>query len=478
MMLGWMIAGAAASLLAVLLTRAFLFKPLQEEKPQARSVSINDEKIVRDMQALIQCKTVSYRDRTLEDAQAFEEFPQLLKALYPNMHENLQQEAIGDRGLLYRWPGKRSDKPSVLMAHYDVVPVQEEMWNKPPFSAHVEDGILWGRGTLDTKGTLLGVMEAAEQLIQEGFVPENDLYLAFGGDEEINGGGAPGIVAELRRRGITPVFVLDEGGAVVEHVFPGVKEPCALIGIAEKGMTNIMFEINAAGGHASAPPPHTSVGLLARAVARVEDHPFPFTLTPAAKAMFSTLGRRSSFLFRLIFANLWCFAPLLDLLCKKTGGELNALTRTTCAFTQMAASPTPNVLPPKAKVVANLRLITGETMESARERLTRVISDQRVSVQVLEGANPSPCSPASGEAWERLKGAVEETWPEAVVSPYLMVAASDARHYAGLSEHVYRFSAMALSLEERRMIHGNNERIPLSKLNQTVRFYLRLITKC
>ncbi len=477
-MLGWMIAGSAAALLAVLLKRAFLFKPLQEEKPQTHFVSINEEKIVRDMQALIQCKTVSCRDRTLEDAQAFEEFPKLLKALFPKLHENLQQEAIGDRGLLYRWPGKRSDKPGVLMAHYDVVPVQEEMWDKPPFSAHVEDGILWGRGTLDTKGTLLGVMEAAEQLIQEGFVPENDLYLAFGGDEEINGGGAPGIVAELRRRSITPAFVLDEGGAVVEHVFPGVKEPCALIGIAEKGMTNIMFEINSAGGHASAPPPHTSVGLLARAVARVEDHPFPFTLTSAAKAMFSALGRRSSFLFRLIFANLWCFAPLLDLLCKKTGGELNALTRTTCAFTQMAASPTPNVLPPKAKVVANLRLITGETMESARERLTRVISDPRVSVQVLEGANPSPCSPARGEAWERLKGAVEETWPEAVASPYLMVAASDARHYAGLSEHVYRFSAMALSLEERRMIHGNNERIPLNKLYQTVQFYLRLITKC
>ena len=272
--------------------------------------------------------------------------------------------------------------------------------------------------------------------------------------------------------------MLDEGGAVVENVFPGVKVPCAVVGTGEKGPMDIKLTLKTAGGHSSTPPPHSPVGILARAVNRVESHPFPFTLTAPAAEMFDTLGRRSTFLYRLIFANLWCFKPVLNLICRTSGGELNALVRTTVAFTQMQGSAASNVLPPEAWVGANLRLICGETVEGAKVYLEKVIANPAIKVDVVMGMNPSRISRTDDEPFQRLSKAIRGTWTNAVVSPYLMLACSDSRHYGVLSDHVYRFSAMALTKEERGLIHGNNERIPLETIAKTVAFYQRLIRGC
>lgn len=475
MMILWILLAVLALFLLTLIARALAFQPRAQTIQPAQHETVDKAAATEHMQALIRCKTVSLRDKSLEDEAAFEALPKLLEAMYPSLHAHCAVERTGPRALLFRWPGTSGERPSVYMAHYDVVPVEEDRWQKPPFDAIVEDGILWGRGTLDTKGTLLGVLEAADQLIREGFVPQNDIYLSFGGDEEISGTGTPTNVALLRERGVSPAFVLDEGGAVVENVFPGVTRPAALIGLGEKGSVMLTLRVDSPGGHASAPPPHTPVGVLARAVTRVEGRPFPFRLTAPAKALFDTLGRHSTFAYRLLFANLWCFAPALDLICKKRGGEMNALVRTTCAFTQMRGSGAANVIPPTATVGANLRVIGSETMDTVRERLVSIINDDAVQVSIDGGNNPSPESTAEGEAWSRLSGAIAQTWPEAIVSPYLMVAASDARHFAQISPCVYRFSAMALSNEERKMIHGNDERIPLEKLYTTIRFYRRLM---
>lgn len=240
---------------------------------------------------------------------------------------------------------------------------------------------------------------------------------------------------------------------------------------------NITLQVESRGGHASSPPPHTPVGILARAVTRVEGRPFPFTLTEPARALFDTLGRHSTPLYRVVFANLWLFAPLLNILCKRMGGEMNALVRTTCAFTQMRGSDAANVLPPSATVGANLRLINGETAKSAKARLLATIASPHIHLSVTQSTDPSPVSRADGEPWERLSAAIAETFPGAIVSPYLMLAASDSRHYARISDRVYRFSPMALSSEERRTIHGNDERIPVQKLSEAVQFYVRLMRR-
>lgn len=463
--------------IAFIVVRAIMFKPEGETKEAAPLVAVNKEKATNALSEMIKCKTVSSAKKEEEDEREFEKFESLLPTLFPSVYKTCELEKLGPRALLFRWPGESSESPAVLMAHYDVVSVEEDKWDKGAFDATIENGVLWGRGTLDTKGSLNGVLCAAEELIESGFKPKSDVYFAFGGDEEINGDGAKTIVRIFKERGITPSLVLDEGGAVVEKVFPGVKLPCALIGIAEKGMLNLEYSVTGGGGHSSSPEPHTPVGRLSAACVRVEGRPFPFRLTKPALELFDTVGRHSTFLYRLIFANLWCFSPLLNLFARASGGEMNALVRTSIAFTQMEGSKGRNVIPPVAKMVSNHRIIPGETMEQVTERIRKTVNDDKVTVTVLDGMEPSRVSSTDCEAWALIKETVGETWQEAIVSPYLMLACSDSRNWGEISDKVYRFSPMALSKEERSTIHGNNERVPLDTIAKAVEFYVRLMRK-
>lgn len=472
------VAAVVVLLVAVLVIRTLAFRPIAESYPKAEPVEFDKQKAVDDLADMIRIKTVSSRNAEEEDDAEFEKFVTLLQSRFPVVNASATVERIGNRTILFKINGQSSAAPSVFMAHYDVVSVNEADWSKPPFAGEIENGVLWGRGTLDTKGTLNGVMQACETLLKGGFKPQNDLYLAFSGNEEIAGTGAPMIVDELIKRGVKPELVVDEGGAVVENVFPGVKQPCALVGIGEKGMADIEFTVKGNGGHASSPPPHTAVGELSAACVRMEAHPFPFSMGKPAAEMFDTLGRHSSFALRMVFANLWLFKGVLNKLCKKKGGEMNALIRTTCAFTQMQGSKGSNVLPPEAKMCANYRIISGETVESVVERTRKTIKNDNIEIKVLYGSDPSVVSDTKCDGYDKLKCAIAQTWTGALISPYLMVACSDSRHYGKLTDKVYRFSAMALTSEERKLIHGNDERVPLETIYKTVEFYLRLISQC
>ncbi len=475
----WLIILAVLVLfIAVILIRTLSFKPKANAKVIDAEEIFDGDRTVENLRELVRCKTVSYKDGSLEDDAEFEKLISLLPSLYPNVFEKCSFERLPDRALLFKWSGKEKGTPAVLMAHYDVVPVNEDGWEKPPFDAVLEDGVVWGRGTLDTKVTFNGVLSAADHLIGEGFAPQNDIYFAFSGGEEVNGQGAVNIVDYFEKEGIVPSFVVDEGGAVVKDIFPGVKLPCGLIGIAEKGMMDVEYRAKSSGGHASAPKPKTPVDTLARACYRVVQNPFKAHLTLPVAEMFDTLGRCSSFLFRMIFANLWLFGPVLDKICKKSGGELNALMRTTVAFTQMSGSAASNVIPPQATMVSNIRLNPVDTMESALEYLKSNIADSDVEVTALHGMNPSRISVTDCPEWDKVASAVASTWKGCVVSPYLMVQCSDSRHYGRISDKVYRFSAMDLTSEERATIHGNNERIRVETVKHAVEFYIRLMRMC
>ena len=468
---------AIVLLIAVLMVRAIRFRPLEEKEYEEFRVQLDTDEIVNRFSEMIRCKTISYKDTSLEDKKEFEKFRELLVQRYPKVNANCALHYIGRTGVLYRWKGKNSDKPIVLMAHYDVVPVNSSQWDREPFSACVEDGVIWGRGTLDTKGTLCGIMEAAEKLMSDGFTPENDIYLSFSGEEETNGPSAGEIVKFLKENDIKPYMVLDEGGAIVQGAVPGVKERCALIGTGEKGKVHLRLSTEGQGGHASSPPPVSPVGRLARGVTHIERNPFKFHISRPVEEMFRVLGRYSSFGLRIVFANLKFFSPLLNLLAKKTGGELNALFRTTIAFTKMKGGEAINVFPPYASVEGDIRLMEGDTGETIIEGLKKRIKDDKISIELLDIIPVKSFSDTNTDGWEKLKVSIKEIWGEVLVSPYLMIACSDSRHFTDICENVYRFSAMELSNDERKLIHGNNERIPIDKLMKTVMFYINLIQK-
>ena len=472
------ILGLVVIFIAVILIRTLTFKPLPQPKILDESANFERDESIKALQELIKCKTVSYYDSSLEDDNEFKKLISLLPSLYPNVFKVCEFNQLPDRALLFKWAGKDKGKPTVLMAHYDVVPVDEASWQKPPFDAIIEDGVLWGRGSLDTKVTFNGVLFAANTLINEGYVPENDIYFAFSGGEEVNGNGAVNIVNYFKENGIEPALVVDEGGAVVENVFPGVKASCAMVGIAEKGMLNLTFSVKSNGGHASSPAPHTPIGILSRACCKVENNPFKMHITKPAAEMFDTLGRNSNFVFRMIFANMWLFKGVLNMICKKSGGELNALLRTTVAFTQSEGSNAPNVIPPSATMTANLRLNPKDTVDSAVEYIRKTIGDDNVELILGSNTNPSRISQTNCEAYNKVASAVANTWKGCIVSPYLMVQCSDSRHWGVISDKVYRFSAMDLTSEERKTIHGHNERIRLETANSAVEFYIRLMKQC
>ncbi|MBE5773427.1 MAG: M20/M25/M40 family metallo-hydrolase [Clostridiales bacterium] len=473
-----LILAALAALIAVIAYRTAKFTPVKQDFPSREEVEFDFDASVSALGQLVRCKTVSNADPALEDDAEFEKLIGLLPGLYPRVFETCSFDRLPGRALLFCWKGKNHDAPSVMMAHYDVVPVDESGWDKPPFEAIIENGVMWGRGTLDTKVTFNSVLSAAEHLIGRGFTPENDVYFAFSGGEEVSGPGAVNIVNWFVDNGITPALVVDEGGAVVEGVFPGVNKPCGLIGIAEKGMMNMTFTVKSAGGHASAPKPHTPVGVLSQACCRLENKPFPMHVEGPAAKMFDTLGRYSTPLYRVIFANMWLFKGVLDLLAKKSGGEMNALLRTTVAFTQASGSAAPNVIPPQASMTANMRLNPHDSIESATAYLKKTIRNDAITLTPGTAMEPSPISETDCPAFNKVAAAVYNTWPGCVVAPYLMVQCSDSRHYRDLSNHVYRFSAMDLTSEERATIHGHNERIRLETVRRAVEFYVRLMEQC
>jgi carboxypeptidase PM20D1 len=409
----------------------------------------------------------------------FEAFVALLEELYPLVHQHLERERITDFGLLFQWKGERSEAdPVVLMAHYDVVPVDEsDDWTFPPFDGRIESGFVYGRGALDDKGPLLVLLEAVENLLAAGFTPARDVLLSFGGNEESFGEAALTIAETLRKRGVTPWLVLDEGGAVVDAPLPGVRGLAAMIGVGEKGIATLRIEARGEGGHASVPPPLTAVGRVSRAVARLTPGTFRARTPRAIPGMLVRFARRSRNPWRMLYRILAAWPWLCARVFAALGGEVAAMVRTTIAPTRLDGGTADNVLPSLASATVNLRLALGETVEGAARRVRRRISDPLVTVTVVEGGDASPESPIDGPPFALIAAAVGVSHPTAITVPYVTMAATDSRYFHRFWSAVYRFAPLAMSAELRATIHGVDERVAVAELARGEAFYRALIER-
>lgn len=463
-------------LVTIIFIKTLLFKPQNVKKISTPNAVIDENNIINHFSQMIQLKTVSSNDLKEMDMDVFKDFQLKLETLYPLVTKTCNKEFIGPTGVLYKWKGKSSDNITVLMSHYDVVPADEVYWDEPPFSGLVKDGVVWGRGTIDTKVTLLGIFESAEYLIAEGFVPENDIYFSLTGDEEISGTSTPEIVETFRKRGITPNLVIDEGGVVLENVFPGVKKATALVGVGEKGYLDVEITGTSAGGHSSAPPRKTLIGEMARYITNIEKKSMKACLTPPVLEMFDRLGRHSTLLYRIIFSNLWLFSPVLKQILTKDGGQMNAIIRTTTAVTKLEGSKAFNVLPPKGTIGVNCRILNTDTVDSTLNHI-KSLTNFNFEYKKIEFREASPITPTDTKQWKLMEEVIGDVWPEAILSPYLMIAATDSRHYTKISNHVMRFAPTAITNEELSMIHSNNERIRVETVIECVQFYIKLIKR-
>ena len=445
----------------------------------------NLDNAVKHLREAIAFRTVSNTDETKTDWDEFYRFHAWLRSAYPRTHNALQCETVSKASLLYKWQGKNGkQRPFALLAHMDVVPIEEATlkdWKHPPFDGFADETSIWGRGASDMKNQLVALFEAIETLLSENYTPERDIYLCLGHNEEVQVGEASGareMARLLQERGVQFEFVLDEGGAVTDTPFFGLKRPAAMIGLAEKGYAEIHIAVSGEGGHAAEPPDHTALGNLALAISAVEANPLKQRLVEPVSLTLEALGRHMGFFMRFIIANKRFFKPLILAVLAKDK-QTNAMTRTTIAATMAEASPAANVLPQQASALFNVRILPGETAQTAANHIRRVAAKAlanraSATVEIVKSAEPVEMR-ATGRAYGCILRFLPEILPDIVPVPYLVTGATDSHEYMRIADEIYRFYPFFISEEELNAMHATNERIRRESLAGALRFNYHFI---
>ena len=441
-----------------------LWKPAADPEREAR--------YAETLSRMVRCETVSRKGE--DQREKFLGFHRLLEELFPLVHEKLEKTEI-DGNLLFYWKGKSHDRPLVLMSHQDVVPAEGE-WKHEPFSGDIAEGKVWGRGSADTKCSVMGFFQAVEELLEQGFEPEQDVYLSSSCTEEFGGDGCPKLVEELSRRGVKPFLVCDEGGAIVQEPIGGVKGCYAMIGVLEKGRGALRLTARSGGGHASYPPKNSPIARLGKFIARVEKRdPMRADFEPEVTAMFRTLAPYGPFYLRLLFGNLWLFKPLLKKLLPKISPQAGALLKTTVAFTMQSGSDAPNVLPQQASLTLDLRYIPHQRLEESNRVIRELAARYDLETEVLM-ANDA-CEPVriDSPAYALVEKVIGEVFPGLPTCPYVMTGGTDARFYQKICDACIRFSPVIYGPEQMKGMHGINENIDVCSLPGAVDYYKSLI---
>ena len=474
MKLSHILGAAVAAPVAVCLGRALAAKPTAAV--HAKIDLKNDDRAKaygEKLAKMVQCETISRRGSL--NLEKFEVFHRVLAELFPNVHAHCEKHVF-DGSLLYRWAGKGEADPIILMSHQDVVEAGGK-WEHEPFSGDIDDaGRVWGRGTVDTKASLMCIFSALEELISEGFIPAGDVYIASSSTEEISGPGAPATVAYLKEMGVKPSLVLDEGGMILESPMAGVKGLYAMVGVVEKGYADVKFTARSNGGHASAPGKNTPLVRLGRFMADIEDHP-PFIrqLSPTMEEMLKRLAPNMGLPLKTVLTNLWLFRPLLLKVLPELNASAGAMTQTTLAFTTAKGSDGLNVLPQEAYVTGNMRLIQHQGGDASFEAVRRIAEKYGVETEVLYHDEPCPVVSHESAQFKLIEEAAARIYPGVQVSPYVMTGGTDAKFYKEICPNCIRFAPLFIDDQQYGSVHGLNENISRGTLPYGVDFYKYII---
>ncbi len=470
----------SALFLFLALIGIILFNTFRKTAPQTSYSAIPAPKITDSalghLTRAIGYKTISYGNPALFDSVQFLGFRQFLKQTYPLMHSELAPEIVEGYTLLFKWAGKDTTlNPIMLMAHQDVVPIEEstrDQWTVDPFAGTVKDGFIWGRGTTDDKINLISICEAVEKLLTEGYRPKRTVYLVFGHDEEIGGKGAKAIAARMEANGIKADLLMDEGGIITKEKLPGMTKPVALLGTAEKGYLSLELTAQAQGGHSSMPEKETSVDLLSRALVKLRENPFPAKFTEPMQGLMDAVGPEMPFLQRMAFANPWLFSGMIASTYEKTGAG-NAMLHTTLVPTIIEGGIKDNVVPTKVKATINLRLLPGDSVDAVIKKVEKIIGDKRVTVAKHKGAiaEASAVTPVKSFGYQKMEKIMKLSYPDVVTSPFLMIGATDSRHFGKVSSNIIKFSPMIDPIG----FHGIDERVSLESYQTALWFYEQLL---
>ena len=478
----WTILGLLGAFIAVTLVRAAFWTPEKVEFEPLPDEQVDVEKYRKDLSDAIQIKTISNVDVDKVDWNEFKRLHALFEERFPLVYKNLKCEEISLASLLFTWEGKNPDlEPIALLGHQDVVPVAEGTegdWTHPAFDG-VDDGeFVWGRGALDMKNHLIAVLESVEALLAEGFEPERTVYLCFGHDEEIVAAptsGAGSIAAVLKERGVHLDSVIDEGGAILNlHVGNILNKKLAGVGIAEKGYADYRVSVSAKGGHSSQPPEHTALGALADVIKDIEGHQFKAKMPAFVYELFTKIGKNVSYPARIVTCNLWLLKPLITAVMRKIPPAAS-LIHTTTAVTMAEGSPAANVLPQKASVTVNFRMMPGVTIKNVEEHIRKCVRNKDIEVEYLKGKEASKVSPTDSRSFKILEEICTRTDRDLLVAPYLVMGGTDAYHYEEVCDNIYRFAPFVMDTKLLLTTHGTDERIPIACMADALKFFKRYI---
>lgn len=414
-------------------------------------------------------------DANQTDLDAFHRFHRYLELRYPHVHQTLERLIQPDGSLIYHWKSpKPSWGPVLFCAHQDVVPANESYWQYDPFAGQIQDGFVYGRGTLDCKNVIIALFESLEAMCSVGFYPSRDFWIALGADEETGGQrGARQMAEWFRQQNLHFDLILDEGGAVRDR-YLGLSASVALVGVAEKGCMNLRLTVSDQAGHASTPPRMSVPGRLAEAVCRLEQKRTPALLNPTLKTYLTSTAVMQPRWDRLLIANLPYSRPLLQWYMGRNP-EKNAMIRTTFAPTMLSSGDVPNVLPAEASAVINCRIAPGNSCDEVLTYVRELLQDLHITVDVLLEKEPSPVSDHTSTPYQLLEQAIHDVFGRIPVVPTVLSASTDGAHYTGLSDRIYRFMPFLLDGREAGRMHGADERVAVEDMGRAVLFYTQLI---